>query len=49
MPFRLVYGKEAMMPLEFMVPSLKIAVATHMLNGHSLQRWLDELLKLEDD
>jgi hypothetical protein len=47
-PFRLVYGKEAVMPLEFVVPSLRIAVVTQMLDDQSLQRWLDELLELEE-
>jgi hypothetical protein len=29
-PFRLVYGKEAVVPLEFMVPSLRVATITNM-------------------
>jgi hypothetical protein len=48
-PFRLVYGKEVVMLLEFVVPSLRIAVVTHMSDDHSLQWWLDELLELEED
>jgi hypothetical protein len=30
MPFKLVYGQEAFVPVEFMVPSLHIATITHM-------------------
>ena len=29
-PFRLVYGKEAVMPMEYIVPSLRIATFTDM-------------------
>jgi hypothetical protein len=29
-PFRLVYGKKAAMPLEFVVPSLQVALASQM-------------------
>jgi transposase InsO family protein len=30
MPFKLVYGQEVVMPLEFLVPSLRVAAITHM-------------------
>jgi hypothetical protein len=30
MPFRLVYGQEAVVPLEFLVPSLSVAGITNM-------------------
>jgi transposase InsO family protein len=29
-PFRLVYGQEAVVPLEFLVPSLRVAAITNM-------------------
>jgi transposase InsO family protein len=29
-PFKLVYGQEAVVPLEFLVPSLHVATITHM-------------------
>jgi hypothetical protein len=35
--------------LEFMVPSLRIALATHMTDAQSLQHMLDELMNLEED
>jgi hypothetical protein len=48
-PFRLVYGKEAVMPLEFVVPSLWVSLATQMTDEQSLQQRLDELMELEED
>jgi hypothetical protein len=45
-PFRLVYNKEAVMSLEFIVPILWISLATHMINEQSLQHRLDELMEL---
>jgi hypothetical protein len=48
-PFRLVYGKVALMPLEFVVPSLRISLTTQMSDEQSLQKWLDELMELEED
>jgi hypothetical protein len=29
-PFKLVYGQEAVVPLEFLVPSLRVTTITHM-------------------
>jgi hypothetical protein len=31
MPFKLVYGQEVVVPLEFMVLSLRVAAITHMI------------------
>jgi hypothetical protein len=45
----LVYGKEAVMPLEFVVPSLKVSLTTQMTDDQSLQHRLDELMELEED
>ena len=36
-PFKLVYGQVAIMHMEYIVPSLWIAVATHMDNGKALE------------
>jgi hypothetical protein len=49
MPFRLVYGKEVVMPLEFVVPSLWVTLETQMTNDQSLQHRLDELMELEEE
>jgi len=31
-PFRLVYGKEVMIPMDYIVPSLRIATFTNMVD-----------------
>jgi hypothetical protein len=46
--FRLVYGKEAVMPLEFVVLSVRVSLATQMTDDQSLQHMLDELMELEE-
>jgi hypothetical protein len=48
-PFILVYKKYEAMTLEFIVPNLRIALATHMIYENSLQHRLYELMDLEDD
>ena len=48
-PFQLFYGKEAMVPIELLVPSLYIALATKMINDQYLQCMLNELMELEED
>jgi len=48
-PFRLVYGKEVIMKLEFVVISLRVTLTTHMIDDQSLQNRLDELMELEED
>jgi len=39
-PFRLVYGVEVVMPMEYIVPSLRIAVLTGMTNLGALEERL---------
>ena len=36
-PFKLVYGQEAVMPMEYIVPSLRIAVETSMTDDAGLE------------
>jgi hypothetical protein len=48
-PFRLVYGKEAVIPLEFALPSLQVTLTTQMTDDQSLQHSLDELMELEEE
>ena len=47
-PFRLVYGKEAVMPLEFMVPSLRIATITNMSESGATHERLSQLMEMEE-
>jgi len=48
-PFRLVYGIEAMMPMEYIVPSLCIAALTGMADCRPLEERLAQLAELEED
>jgi hypothetical protein len=48
-PFRLVYGKEAVVPLDYLVPSLCIATITNMTEEGVAQERLDQLMELEED
>lgn len=47
--FSLVYGKETIMPMEFLVPSLCIALMTKMTKKGALEKRLKELMELEQD
>ena len=48
-PFRLVYGQEAVMPMEYIVPSLKISTFTEMDDPAMLHERLEKILELEED
>ena len=47
-PFRLAYGQEAVVPLEFMVPSLRMAVDHDLDYNEVLRSRLDKLLTLDE-
>jgi hypothetical protein len=47
-PFQLVYGREDIVPVEFLTPSLFIAQATKMTDDDSLVVWVEELMELEE-
>ena len=36
-PFRMVYGKEAIMPMEYIIPSLHIAAFTNMAEPNIME------------
>jgi hypothetical protein len=46
--FQLVYGKEAVVPAEFITPSLYIAQATCMIDKESVAQRLAKLQELEE-
>jgi hypothetical protein len=46
--FQLVYGREAIVPVEFLTPILFIAQATKMIDDDSLVEWVEELVELEE-
>lgn len=48
-PFHLVYGKEAVMPMEYIVPSLWIAVTTSMADRRALEESIVQLEELEEE
>ena len=48
-PFRLVYGQEAVMPMEYIAPSLKISTFTDMDDLDMMKERLEKILELEED
>jgi hypothetical protein len=48
-PFKLVYGLEAVVPMEYLVPSLRIAAFTNMDNTSVVKERLAQLVELEED
>ena len=48
-PFKLAYGQEAVMPMEYIVPSLKIATLTDLADEETIEERLLHLLELEED
>ena len=47
-PFRLVYGQEAVMPMEYIVPSLRISAFIGMDDPAMLNERLAKILELEE-
>lgn len=48
-PFKLAYGQEVVMPMEYTVPSLKVAALTQMANENTLKERLLHLVGLEKE
>jgi hypothetical protein len=48
-PFWLVYGQEAVMPMEFILPSLHIATITELSDIGSIEERLAQSVHLEED
>ena len=48
-PFRMAFGLEAVMPIEFQVPSLRVQVKERLLEAQSEQYQLEQLLELGND
>ena len=48
-PFWLVYGQEVVMPMDYIVPSLRINVVTVMTDVGAIKEILSWLLQLEED
>jgi hypothetical protein len=48
-PFKLVYGLEAVVPMEYLVPSLRITTFIDMDDNGIVQESLTQLVELEED
>jgi hypothetical protein len=48
-PFKLVYGLEVVVPMEYLVPSLKIVAFTDMDDTGTIHERLSQLVELEED
>jgi hypothetical protein len=48
-PFNLVYGLEVVVPMEYLVPSLRIATFTDMDDTGAVHERLAQLVELEED
>ena len=48
-PFKLAYGQEAIMPMEYIIPSLKIATLTKLVDEETIEERLLHLVELEED
>jgi hypothetical protein len=48
-PFKLVYDQEEVVPLEFLVPILRIAEITQMTKRGAVQEKLNHLMTMEED
>ena len=48
-PFKLAYGQEVVMPMEYIVPSLKIATLTDLADEEIVNERLLHLVELEED
>jgi hypothetical protein len=48
-PFRLVYGQEAVVPLDYLIPSLHTVTITYMTKRGATQEILSQLMELEED
>ena len=48
-PFRLVYGKEAIVPMDYIVPSLRIAALIEMTNIDAVKQRLSQLVQMEEE
>ena len=48
-PFKLAYGQEVVMPMEYIIPNLKIATLTDLADEEIVEGRLLHLLELEED
>jgi len=46
--FQLVYGREVVVPVEFIVPSIFISQATKMISDATLKEGMDQIMELDE-
>ena len=46
-PFNMVFGLEAILPMEFLIPTLRVTKELNWM-GHKLSEWLEDLEKLDE-
>lgn len=46
-PFNIVFGLSAILPLEFLIPTLRVAKELEW-NGHEFSKWLEQLENLDE-
>lgn len=46
--FILVYGVEAVKPMEYIVPSLRITALMEMADPEALEEWIKQLMELDE-
>jgi hypothetical protein len=44
-----VYGQQAVVPLEFLVPSLRVETITNMTEQGEVQEMLSQMMEMEED
>ena len=44
-----VYGIEAIMSMEYIMPNLRIVALTEMVDHETLEEWLVQIMELEED
>lgn len=49
MSFKLVYGVEVVIPMEYIILNLHIVVLTDMANHEAFEKWLEQLMELKED
>ncbi|KAH9310224.1 hypothetical protein KI387_038135 [Taxus chinensis] len=47
-PFQLVFGVEVVLPIEFMLPSLRIARAGGLADEQALEEWIEKMVQLDE-
>jgi len=48
-PFRLLYGQEEIMPMEYLMPCLRILAFIDMIDSDMMEERMEQLLALEED